>query len=72
MRIKYIILLFSIFFSYQGELVSFELLETFDIEEVQNNLNNDFGDTAPDVLYDISMYKIIYNTIDPFGNEVEA
>ena len=72
MRIKYIILLFSIFFSYQGELVSFELLETFDIEEIQNNLNNDFGETAPDVLYDISMYKIIYNTIDPFGNEVEA
>ena len=72
MRIKYIILLFSIFFSYQGELVSFELLETFDIEEVQNNLNNDFGETAPDVLYDVSMYKIIYNTIDPFGNEVEA
>ena len=72
MRIKYIILLFSIFFSYQGELVSFELLETFDIEEVQNNLNNDFGETAPNVLYDVSMYKIIYNTIDPFGNEVEA
>jgi len=69
---KYIILLFSMFFSYQGELVSFELLESFDIEEVQNSLNNDFGETAPDVLYDVSMYKIIYNTINPFGNEVEA
>ena len=72
MNIKYIIFLLSMVFPYQGELLSFELLESFDIQEIQDNLNNDFGDLAPEVLYDISMYKIIYNTIDPFGNEVTA
>tara|TARA_B100001250_G_scaffold294373_1_gene255996 strand:+ start:78 stop:812 length:735 start_codon:yes stop_codon:yes gene_type:complete len=72
MKFNYIIFLASIIFSYQGELVSFELLESFDVEEIQNNLDNDFGEIAPEVIYDISMYKIIYNTIDPFGNEVEA
>lgn len=72
MKVNYIIFLVSIIFSYQGELVSFELLESLDVEEIQNNLDNDFGEMAPEVLYDISMYKIIYNTIDPFGNEVQA
>ena len=72
MNIKYIIFLLSMIFSYQGELVSFELLEALDVEQIQDNLNNDFGEIAPEVLYDISMYKIVYNTIDPFGNEVEA
>ncbi|SVD74038.1 uncharacterized protein METZ01_LOCUS426892, partial [marine metagenome] len=64
MNIKYIIFLLSTILPYQGELLSFELLESFDIQEIQDNLNNDFGDLAPEVMYDISMYKIIYNTID--------
>ena len=72
MRVFYIIFLISCIYSYQGELVSYELLESYDINEVQAILNNDFGPAAPQVLYDVSMYKIIYNTIDPFGNEVEA
>jgi len=59
-------------FSYQGELISFEFLESLSIEEAQESLNNQFGDFAPEVLYNITMYKISYNTIDPYGNEVLA
>ena len=69
MRVFYIIFLISCIYSYQGELVSYELLESYDINEVQAILNNDFGPAAPQVLYDVSMYKVTYNTIDPFGNE---
>ena len=72
MNIKYIIFLLSMIFSYQGELVSFEFLESFSIEEAQESLDSQFGDNAPEVLYDITMYKILYNTIDPHGNEVLA
>ena len=72
MNIKYIIFLFSMIFSYQGELVSFEYLEELSLEEAQESLDNQFGNSAPEVLYDIAMYKILYNTIDPDGNEVIA
>ena len=66
------ILTFTFLFSYQGELISFEFLEEYSIEEAQESLNSQFGDLAPEVLYDITMYKILYNTIDPDGNEVIA
>ena len=69
MIIKYIIFFISIILPYQGELVSYEFLESYDIDEVQTILNNDFGPAAPQVLYNVSMYKVTYNTIDPFGNE---
>ena len=69
MIIKYIIFFISIILPYQGELVSYEFLESYDIDEVQNILNNDFGPAAPQVLYNVSMYKVTYNTVDPFGNE---
>jgi len=72
MNIKYIIFLFSMIFPYQGELVSFEYLEEISLEEAQESLDSQFGNSAPEVLYDIAMYKILYNTIDPNGNEVIA
>ena len=35
-------------------------------------LDNEFGNLAPDAIYNVSMYKVVYNTIDPYGNEVIA
>lgn len=64
--------IFSYAYCYQGELVSFEYMDSMDIDEIQNNLDNDFGNYAPEALYDISIYKIIYETIDPFGNATLA
>jgi len=73
--LKYIyifILSISVLVSFQGELISHEFIEEFEVNEVQIMLNNEFGNLAPEALYDISMYKIIYNTIDLDGNEVIA
>ncbi len=72
MKLNYILFMFCVLFSYQGELVSYELIESFTANQVQDNLYNDLGNAAPDVLYDVSMYKILYKTIDPYGNEVIA
>ncbi len=66
------ILSISVLVSFQGELISHEFIEEFEVNEVQIMLNNEFGNLAPEALYDISMYKIIYNTIDLDGNEVIA
>ena len=71
-HIYFFILSTSLLFSFQGELISHEFIEEFEVNEVQIMLNNQFGNLAPEALYDISMYKIIYNTIDPDGNEVIA
>ena len=68
----YLIIFISSIFSFQGELVSHEFIESFDKNEVQVILDNEFGNLAPDALYDVSMYKVVYNTIDPYGNEVIA
>ena len=72
MKQNYIFFLFSFILSFQGELISYEFLEQYTIEEVQQNLDEELGNLAPEVLYDVSMYKIIYNTIDTYGNEVVA
>ena len=68
----YLALLVSYIFSYQGELISYNFIESFDKDEIQLILDNEFGDLAPDAIYNVSMYKVVYNTIDPYGNEVIA
>ena len=68
----YLALLVSYIFSYQGELVSYNFIESFDKDEIQMILDNEFGNLAPDAIYNVSMYKVVYNTIDPYGNEVIA
>lgn len=69
---KLILLIFSIVFSYQGELISYEFMESYSKQEVQESVDADLGVVAPEILYDVTMYKLIYNTIDPFGQEVIA
>ena len=68
----YLTILISFIYSYQGELISHEFIESFDKNQVQSILNSEFGNLAPEALYDVTMYKVTYNTIDPYGNEVIA
>ena len=68
----YLAILVSFMFSYQGELISYDFIESFDKDEIQLILDDQFGNLAPDAIYNVSMYKVVYNTIDPYGNEVIA
>ncbi len=69
---KSFFLIFSMVFCYQGELLSYEFMESFSKQEVQESVNDDLGVIAPEIRYDVTMYKLTYNTIDPFGQEVIA
>ena len=53
--------------SARGDLISYELLDEIDKETAQILLNS-FIPTAPDVLYDLQMYGLSYETIDQFGD----
>ena len=68
----YLVTFISLIYTYQGELISYEFIESFDKDNIQSILDSEFGNLAPEALYDVSMYKVIYNTIDPYGNEVIA
>ena len=64
---------FSLLFSERGDLLSFEYKESKDINDIQQQLDNQFGESlAPEALFDIHMYAITYETIDQFGNTVIA
>mgnify|MGYP000479878957 CR=1 FL=1 len=61
----------SLLFSERGDLISYELSDDIDKETAQAVLNA-FIPTAPNVIYDLEMYSITYETIDQFGNEAIA
>ena len=63
---------FTYLYAFQGEIISTEFMDRMEIEEVQQSLDDTFGSYAPEAQYSISLYKIIYETIDPFGNPIEA
>ncbi|MBI45739.1 MAG: hypothetical protein CMG66_06225 [Candidatus Marinimicrobia bacterium] len=71
-----LIILFSIFnvlLCYRGDLVSFEYKDSKSLEDIQQQLNNTFGESlSPEALFDIHMYSIVYETIDQFGNTTIA
>jgi len=70
--IKILIILastFSLLLSDRGDLLSFEYKESKEIDAIQQQLDNQFGETlSPEALFDIHMYAITYETIDQFGN----
>ena len=66
-NIKYTVLIVSFILSARGDLVSYELLDEIDKETAQSVLNS-FIPTAPEVLYNLEMYRLTYETIDQFGN----
>ena len=64
---KYIILvsIINISICERGDLLSFEYVDSRDVDTIQEQLDNQFGPSlAPDALYDIHMYSIAYETID--------
>ena len=67
-----ICIVFTYLYAFQGEIISTEFMDRMEIEEVQQSLDGTFGSYAPEAQYSISLYKIIYETIDPFGNPIEA
>ncbi len=71
MNFIYLILV-SMILTFQGELISYELIESFTKDEVQQSVDSDLGVVAPEIIYDVVMYKLKYNTIDPYGNETIA
>ena len=71
MNFIYLILV-SMILTFQGELISYELIESFTKDEVQQSVDSDLGVVAPEIMYDVVMYKLKYNTIDPYGNETIA
>ena len=60
-----------ILFAERGDLLSYDFLDDIDKETAQAVLNS-FIPTAPNVIYDLEMYSITYETIDQFGNEAIA
>ena len=68
---RYIILIIIIGLAIceRGDLLSFEYVDSRDVEAIQEQLDAQFGPSlSPDALYDIHMYSIAYETIDQFGN----
>ena len=53
----YLALLVSYIFSYQGELISYDFIESFDKNEIQLILDNQFGNLAPDIDFGVNVYS---------------
>ena len=66
----YIFLLFSYLFSARGDIHSIEFLESKTADEVQAEINQELGSQGSSITaeYDVSLYKIIYETLDGYGN----
>ena len=59
----------SLLFSERGDLISFEYVDSRDIQTIQEQLDNQFGPSlAPEALFDVFMYSITYETINQFGD----
>jgi len=64
-----LIVLFSLLFSYRGDLISYEYKEYESANDVQIELDtSDAEILGPNAIYDIKLYSIVYETIDQFGN----
>ena len=73
--IKLIIILssfLSILLSDRGDLLTYEYVDSKDVQTIQEQLNAQFGGLSPTALYDIDLYAITYETIDQFGQTVVA
>jgi len=73
--IKLIIILssfLSILLSDRGDLLTYEYVDSRDVQTIQEQLNLQFGGLSPTAIYDIDLYAITYETIDQFGQIVVA
>lgn len=63
----FIFFMIALNFAEQGDIIDFEQMDYMSRDEVQQELDDVFGSFAPEAKYDVSLYKISYETIDPFG-----
>ncbi|MBI65437.1 MAG: hypothetical protein CMG64_04010 [Candidatus Marinimicrobia bacterium] len=63
-----IFIIISSLFSERGDLLSFEVQDSVDVDDIENYLNNEFGDFSLSTEYSAIMYSLTYETIDQFGN----
>jgi len=63
---------FSYLFSYRGELVSFNFVDSLNVIEIEDYLGDEFNDFDLSTEYSAIMYAIQYETVDSFGNSVIA
>lgn len=63
----------SILLSFErGAIVSVEEIDYESHTEIQLNVDNDLGDLGIDVDYGATMYKLVYETVDGFGDSTIA
>lgn len=55
-----------------GDIVEIELLSTMSQQQAQFQLNAIFGSVAPTAEFDISVYRVVYHTLDPQGEPTIA
>lgn len=55
-----------------GDILEIQFLDFMPVSQVQQQLNAQLGPFAPDAVYNVSVYKIIYQTEDPFGQPAIA
>ena len=67
-----LVLSFSFLFSYRGELLSFNFVDSLNILEIEDYLGDEFNDFDLSSEYGAIMYSIEYETVDSFGGSVIA
>lgn len=67
-----ILILLNLAFCVRGDIVSYEFQGEMNENQIQAQLDDNFGSLAPEVLYSIKLYSIVYETIDQFGNTTLA
>ena len=70
MKLYYCIILLSYLFSDRGDIYSIELIEYKTAEQIQVEIDDYLSDNSVNIeaVYDVSLYKVIYETIDGYGD----
>ena len=71
-RIIILFLISSTIYAERGDLLSFEFVDSVNVDDIDNYLNGEFGDFELSIEYSAIMYSITYETIDQFGNYTVA
>ena len=71
MKVLVSVLMVVVLVAERGDLVAYDFLDDIEKATAQNVVDS-FLPIAPDILYDLEMYRISYETIDQFGNQTIA
>jgi len=72
-RTSLLISFISLIFSFErGSIVSIEEIDYESLSQIQINIDNDLGALGIDADYGAIMYKVIYETVDGFGDSTIA